>query len=216
MFRPPNKSRKPSESVRVTDSLIPTRLVIWIDWVGSFLICFGREVTFGQAVRGSKVDVPLVADVSRHKMTIRRDSEGYVVDPVRETLLSGRPLAMTAGLRDQDLISAGPVDLRFRCPHPLSSTARVEFASYHRTAPSCDAVLLMSDVCVLGPRPESHIVCPSLQREVILVRKSTGMTCQIRGAFEIDGQNYENRGPLSPSSCVRGDDFSFSFEEFSS
>jgi hypothetical protein len=123
---------------------------------------------------------------------------------------------MAAGLRDQDLISAGPVNLRFRCPHPLSSTARVEFMSTHRTAPSCDAVLLMSDVCVLGPKPESHVVCPSWQREVILVRRSTGITCQIRGSFEIDGQEYQNRGELLSHSCVRGDDFSFSFEELSS
>ena len=57
-----------------------------------------------------------------------------------------------------------------RRAHPLSLTARLDFLSRHRTQPPADAVLLLADSCVLGPKPHSHIVCRDWTREVILFR----------------------------------------------
>jgi hypothetical protein len=191
----------------------PPRFLIWIDAVGGYLVCPGAEVKFGQAVPNNPIDVPLAADVSRHQLTIRRDSEGYVAEPVRETWLNGSRLAVAGTLGDGDLLKLGPVELRFRRPHALSATARIELAGFHRTRPSCDAVLLMADSCILGPKPNSHIVCRGWPQDVVLFRQPTGLVCLASGQFEIDGRAFQNRGQVAVGSRVSGEGFSFSLEE---
>src|SRR5262249_40485693 len=51
----------------------PLRFLLWIDGVGGYLVCLGARVTFGQAVAGDRVDVPLTADVSRLHASLTRD-----------------------------------------------------------------------------------------------------------------------------------------------
>ncbi len=191
----------------------PPRFLIWIDAVGGYLVCPGAEVRFGQAVPDNPVEVPLVADVSRHQLTIRRDAEGYVAQSVRETWLNGSRMAAPAVLADGDRLTLGPVELRFRRPHALSATARIDLAGFHRTRPSCDALLLMADSCILGPKPNSHVVCRDWPLDVVLFRQPAGLICLASGKFEIDGRVFESRGPVAIGSRVRGEGFSFCLEE---
>jgi hypothetical protein len=197
----------------MNDSSRPQRFVIWVDAVGGFLVCVGDEVTFGQAVVDARVDVPLVADVARRHATIRRDAEGYVLDPSGETWLDDRRLESAAPLADAAALRLGPVALRFCRPHPLSATARIDLASPHRLRPSCDAVLLLAQSCVLGPKPTSHIVCPDWRQEVVLFYSSGKLNCHVPGEFEIDGRPHTDCGRLGPGSRVAGDGLSFSLEQ---
>jgi hypothetical protein len=190
----------------------PTRFMIWVDAVGGFLVCVGDEVTIGQAVVDAHVDVPLVADIARRHATIRRDPEGYVVDPHGETRLDDRVLKSPAPLADAAALRFGPVGMRFRRPHPLSATARLELTSSHRLRPSCDGVLLLAQSCVLGAKSTSHIVCPDWESEVMLFYSSGKLTCHVSGEFEIDGRSHTDCGPLGRGSRVTGDSFSFSLE----
>ena len=158
------------------------------------------------------IDVPLVADVSRHQMTIRRDAEGYVVDPVRPTKLAGRSIEQPAVLADGDRLGLGPLEMVFRRPHALSATARLEFVSGHTTRPRTDGVLLMADSCILSAQPNSHVVCRDWP-SVVLFRQGDGLICQAPGPLEIDGQACPGRGRIGPGSRVRGPGFSFALEE---
>ncbi len=191
----------------------PERFVIWVDAVGGYLVCVGDEVTFGQATADAPVDVPLVADIARRHATIRRDREGYVIDPSGETWLDNRRLESAAPLPDTASLRLGSVALRFRRPHPLSATARIEVASRHRVRPSCDAVLLLAQSCVLGSRPTSHIVCADWRHDVMLFYSAGTLNCRIAGEFEIDGRPHTDSGPLGLNSRVAGDGFSFSVEQ---
>ncbi|HWC90428.1 MAG TPA: FHA domain-containing protein [Pirellulales bacterium] len=190
------------------------RFLIWIDSVGGFLVCPGDEIKFGQAVPGNPVDVPLVADLSRHQLTIRRDAEGYVAEPLRDVALNGQPLRSPASLTSGDRLALGPVELVFRRPHPLSATARLDLADSRRVRPACDAVLLLADACVLGPKPASHVVCADWPAAVVLVRdEAGGLICQTAGHFEIDGRAVDARAALGYDSRVSGKGFSFSLEQ---
>jgi hypothetical protein len=189
------------------------RFVLWVDAVGGFLVCVGDEVTFGQAVADARVDVPLVADVARRHATIRRDAEGYVIDPSAETWLADRRLDSAAPLGDAATLRLGPVALRFRQPHPLSATARIDLASPHRLRPSCDGVLLLAQSCVLGAKATSHVVCPDWEHEVVLFYSAGILNCHLPGEFEIDGRPHTDCGRLGPNSRVASPGLSFSLEE---
>ena len=150
-------------------------------------MCLGDEIVLGQAVPDDMPDVPILGDLSRRQAVIRRDEEGYVIDPVRLVKVDGRTIERPTTLADGRLIELGAgVRLRFRRPHPLSGTARLEFVSPHRTQPALDGVLLMADSCILGPGPQSHIIARDLAAEVVLFRQGAGLACRADGELPID------------------------------
>jgi hypothetical protein len=201
-----------SEGSNVTEP-VPARFLLWIDAVGGFLVCRGDEVVLGQPIPASDVDVPILGDLSRRHATIRRDGEGYLLQPGRKVSLNGREVKDAALLRDGDSVELGDtVRLKFRRPHPLSATARLDFVSNHRTQPSADGVLLMADSCVLGPKPTSHVVCRNWSEEVVLFRHGSGLACRAAGGVTIDGVSHTQRGAVGARSRVTGNDFALSLE----
>jgi FHA domain-containing protein len=189
------------------------RFLMWIDAVGGFLVCLADEIVLGQAADDHGPDVPILGDLSRRHAVIRRDQEGYVVEPLRPMTIDGRLVETPTTLADGRVIELGNgVRLRFRRPHPLSATARLEFVSHHRTQPACDGVLLMADSCIVGPSSQSHVIARDLAAEVVLFRQGGGLGCRAAGVVRIDGAEHQRRGPLTVNSRVEGDDFSFTLE----
>ena len=187
--------------------------MLWIDGVGGYRVSTADRVVIGQPSGGGEVDVPILGDLARQHAAIRRDAEGYTIEPMREARLNGRPLSGPAPLGDGVRIELGSkVRLVFRRPHGLSATARLEFASPHRTYPPADGVLLMADTLILGPGRQSHIVCRGWPGEVLLYRTDERMFCRSAGRLEIDGRECHDRGPVTLSSRISGEGFSFSLE----
>jgi hypothetical protein len=188
-------------------------LMLWVDSVGGYWVCLADVVTLGQPGPGPAVDVPILADISARHAKIRRDGEGYLLESLRNSQVDGRPVPQVAWLQHGSRIELGnSVRLTFRRPHALSGTARLDYLSSHRTLPTSDAVLLMADSLVLGPKPHSHVVCRNWTSEVILYRHDDALFCRSAGGLSIDGVAYKDRGPLERHSRVEGDGFSFSLE----
>jgi len=189
------------------------RFMLWVDAVGGFWVCLADEVTLGQPVRYSAIDVPILADISGRHGRIRRDAEGYLIEAFREIRLDGRPVRRSGWLTDGSKITLGEgVRMSFRRPHALSATARLDFLSHHRTQPSADAVLLMADSCILGPKPQCHVICRDWPGEAIVYRHGGQLYCRAPGDIEIDGVHYKDHGPLKMDSHVAGEGFSMNLE----
>src|SRR5262245_5771556 len=94
-------------SAVVTTSSNKSRFLLWVDAVGGFFVCQGTELRLGQAVPESTVELPLLADLSRHHATIRRDEEGYTIEPVRDVKLDGRLIDGTSWISGGSVIQLG-------------------------------------------------------------------------------------------------------------
>jgi hypothetical protein len=198
----------PAPTTQPTD-----RFLLWIDALGGFLVCLSDEVVLGRAGISAAAHVPILGDVSSRHAVIRRDAEGYWLEPVRTVRVDGRLIERPTTLADGQMIELGDsVRLRFRRPHPLSATARLEPASFHRTQPAADGVLLMADACILGSHAHSHVVLPELDADVVLFRQGTGLACRAAGSLRIDDTQCKQRGRLTMQSRVVGDNFSFTLE----
>jgi hypothetical protein len=190
------------------------RFMLWIDAVGGYLVCLGSEIVVGQAHPGARVDVPIQADIHRRHVKVRREGEGYVIEPLAPNVtLEDKPLTSPALLSDGDeIVLNGAVRLRFRKPHVLSASARLEILSGHRTSPFADGVLLMAESCVLGPKWQNHVVCRDWGGDVVLYRQDERIFCRAMESIEIDGKLHDGRGPVKPGSQVLGTDFSMTLE----
>jgi hypothetical protein len=192
------------------------RFLLWADGIGGFLVCLDNEVILGRAGPDGQADVPLLGDLSRHHATIVRSGDGYVIRAHKPTFINGRPVD-SAPLRNGDVVRLGStVELEFRQPSPVSSTARLQILSRHRLPLAVDGVILMAETCIVGPSPQAHVPAPALEGPVVLYRHGTSLWCRAPGEFEIDGRSCAARAPLTLQSSVLGEGFSFTLEPLSS
>jgi hypothetical protein len=189
------------------------RCMMWVDGVGGYLMCLSETVRVGQAVAGTHVEIPVMGDLSRLHVTIERQGEVYLIRPHGPTWVGHRAVTEPRLLTDGDEVRLGASCLlRFRQPHPLSATARLDFLSHHRTQPSCDGVLLMASSCILGPSLRNHVVGRRWPHDVVLVRQGQMLTCHTGQPFEVDGVPHEGRGAITLNSRIQGEEFCLSLE----
>jgi hypothetical protein len=190
------------------------RLVAWIDAVGAYLVCLGEEIVLGQPSADGGVDVPILADLSRRHAVIRRDGEAYVLMPLHAAAVDGRPVSEPTVLRDKCLVKLGDaVELRFRRPHALSATAVLEVLSHHRTEPAVKSIVLMSESCIFGPQPHSHVQCRDWTADLVLFRRGDELACRTHAPVEIDGRTCVGQAPVGQNCRIEGDEFALSLEE---
>ncbi len=190
------------------------RFLLWIDAVGGYWVCLGNEVMLGQPEGGRAVDVPILGDLSTRHARIRRDGDGYLIEALHEVRIDDRPVQTMGWLRDGSRIQLGrSVRLVFRQPHALSGTARLDFVSRHRTQPSADAVLLMADTCVLGPKRNGHVVCRDWTQEAIVYRLGSELYCKTPGPFAVDGAACRDCARITRNSRVQGEGFAFTLDD---
>jgi len=185
------------------------RFMLWVDGVGGYLVCLADAVTLGLATPGNAVDIPIMGDLSRQHARVRRE-EGYLIEPLQAVRVNGRLVRVVTNLSDGDEVELGEsVRLRFRQPHALSATARLEFLSRHRTEPSAAGILLMAESCVLGPRWQDHVVCREWKHDVVLFRRDEQLFCRALEPLELNGRRCEGQMPVTLGTYVEGSDFSF-------
>ncbi|MGN6544007.1 MAG: hypothetical protein ACTHK7_03085 [Aureliella sp.] len=191
----------------------PKHSILWIDGIGGYLLWDKPELVLGQAFAESRADVGIVGDLSRQAAVVRRLGTDYLLQPLQATKLAGQSIDRPQLLRDGAMIELGnSVKLRFRRPNALSGTARLEIASIHRWQPNVDAIVLLSDCCIMGARAGSHIDCSQWKNEVLLVSRNGQW--QMRTGEEVLVNDQKQRGQFAVASGtrVRGEDFSLSFE----
>lgn len=203
----------PSCGIRTMNTASGQRFMLWIDAVGGFLVSAKPRTTIGQAVSGHAVDIPVWGDLSRRHASFCRAGEGYVLEAHEPVTIGGRAVDGQHALRDGDEIRLGKcVSVRFRQPHALSPTARLEWISGHRTDPVSDGVVLMADTLVMGPSLQNHVVCRSWSQDVVLARQSERLRCRSTGPFRVDGRDVEGLVSVSMSSLIQGEEFSLRLE----
>ncbi len=192
------------------------RFLLWVDTVGGFLVCLDSTIILGRAGVDSNADVPLLGDLARNHAKITRDGDTYVIEAVKPTFVNGASVE-TAALHDGDVIRLGSsVELEFRQPSPVSTTARLQVVSRHRLPLAVDGVILMAETCIIGRPPQAHIAASNLDDSIVLYRQGTGLACRAPGAFEVDGRTCAARAPITLQSSVFGEGFSFSLEPLGS
>ena len=146
-----------------------------------------------------------MGDLSRNHATIARDGDGYVLRAHEATFVNNRKVE-TAPLHDGDVIRLGQtVELEFRQPSPVSSSARLAVVSRHRLPLAVDGILLMAETCIIGNTPQSHITASGLSEPVVLYRQGNALWCRAANGFEVDlaAPCAASVGALTPIECAR-------------
>ena len=184
----PSNRRKPNRSTSFPVNDVTTAQgIIWVDAVGGFLSFTGDTIRIGQALPDNQIEVPIVGDISRQHAVIQRSGEDYLLTPHGRTRVAGKIVGGLTRLTDGDEIELNDtVQLRFRKPHPLSNSARLDVLSHHRTSPPVDGILLIGQNLILGQDQNSHIVCRDWNHSLVLQSQATEPTSTKESVFGSD------------------------------
>jgi tetratricopeptide (TPR) repeat protein len=204
--------RPPTEAGEEPASVIAPRFLLWIDGVGGYLICLGARLTFGHASLDARVDVPLVADVSRLHASLSRDTEGYLLEALRPVQVNGQTTTRIL-LQPGDRVTLGSsCQFLFRLPIGGSTTARLDLVSGHRLPLAVDGVLLLAETLILGSGPNAHVTVPDMKEPIVLFRHKDGLGIRHAAELTINGERTTGRTILGTNTTVVGDDFAFALE----
>jgi len=201
------------------DMVVPetpiTTYMIWIDGVGAWQLCVGRNFTIGAPTFESQsADIALLANISRQHAALHYASDQWKVTADQPTSVSGRTVTESACIRSGDeLCLADRVRLGFRVPSVLSSSAVVDFESNHRPTHTVDGIILMVDHCLLGPRRDSHICCPDWPDVVVLYHQDGQLRCRSAVPMKVDGKTVSDSAALIHGAVIEAEDFRFRIEE---
>jgi len=209
------EDRDHSIPITMMNNSLPDRLILWVDGVGGFLVCRSDKVTLGQAIPGTTVDIPILADLSKQHATIRREGDSYLIEPRGDVFLHGSRIHKPTLLANDDQLTLGhDTQLRFSIPHPLSATARLDFINNrYRTEPRSDAILLVSQSLVLGPNKQNHVVCSQWADDIVLFQQHNRLFCRSRQEIELDGRPLKSTTPVHCGQRISADGCAISLEE---
>jgi tetratricopeptide (TPR) repeat protein len=213
-FAPASSRAGAMAQTEVRPSVAPKRFLLWIDGVGSYLVCLSNRVSFGQMMAESTVDVPLLADISRVHACLTRDEEQYLFESSKGATLNGKSTEKGV-LANGDVLGLSPsCEFRFFVPMPGSSTARLETRSIQRLPFRVNGILLMSQMLVLGPDSTAHLRVPWSQ-PLYLLRDRDSLTLKWKGNLLNNGEKFEGTCPVRDYlGSIATDCFSLAIEPF--
>ena len=80
------------------------QFLLWVDGVGGYRVCLGARARIGQAVPGSVVEVPVLADIARQLSAGERRIMGVMIESNlvagRQDVVPGKPLVYGQSITD--------------------------------------------------------------------------------------------------------------------
>ena len=144
---------------------------LWIDGVGSWLVWFCDELTFGNAAcTGRDFDrFKIFSDVkTRHATWSRRSGRDWL-KPIGPVWRNGVPIENEITLSSGDHLQLGDdLLLSYSVPSPLGRSAVWRTESGHRAASGVDGLITFESTCLLGRGEQNHIRCPHWESTLIL------------------------------------------------
>ncbi len=188
--------------------------MLWIDGVGAWMALLNSEITIGGPTFDAEpADISLMANLSRLHATVKRSGDSWSLQAHSQTQVGDRTVDEKTSLRRDASIKLGnSVELAFRVPTALSTTAVLDFVSEHRPAQSVDGIVLIEDNCLLGPGPENHIVCLGWPDTLVLFRRDGKWHCKSRMNLAVDGDIVTDSHEVQPGSLIAGDEFRLRIE----
>ncbi len=181
----------------------PSKFVMQIDGIGSFLVVRDKRVTVGPVSSSARPMVGLVADPNMPVAIIERSDEDYF-------LRASRPVQVndtTTGeklLVDDDRIALSPrCRMKFNIPNPASTTGTLTLASARMICGDIRRVILMDRDILIGPAMGNHIQAGILNDTVTLFVQGEKLFCAAEHTVVIDGKPAGKRAALALNKQIR-------------
>ena len=158
--------------------LRPSGVILRIDRVGSFRLILADRVVLGGPGADDDV-VKIMAPLSSRHACIRRNTNGYSIEPLRGAVeMRSKPnqknesrllLGETYFGNNAQAMLTPEVGVRLEVVSPLSQSARLTITPSRRLDQGLDGLVLMENMILLGPGEKMHIPCEHWEQAGALI-----------------------------------------------
>jgi hypothetical protein len=184
-------------------SSLPTKFLLQMDGIGSFMVLRDGRVTMGPISSSARPTVGLMADPNLPIATIERADDDYFVrssSPIRVNDIATSNKLLANG----DRIGLSPrCGMKFGIPNPASTTATLTLSSARLGRADVRKIILMDRDILIGPNVGSHILAEALEETVTLFVQNGRLLCKARQGILVDDKPVGSTAGLPIEKHVR-------------
>jgi hypothetical protein len=173
------------------DGDMPSRFVLQVDGVGSFIVFRDTRVTVGPISSSGRPMLALMADPNLPVILIERLEGDYFVRSQTPIEVSGQAVTEKL-LADGDRITLSPrCNIRFHLPNPASTTAVLTVSGARLSRPDIKQLILMDRDILIGPYANDHIRTEQLKEPIALFAQNGRLLCRAKESILVDGRGFD-------------------------
>jgi len=177
-----------TQRVPLMDKPLPSRFMLKVDGVGSYLVLRDRCVTIGPISSSRRPDVGLMAEPGLPVANIERTDEDYFITCDRPIAVNGSPVTRRL-LADGDTIALSPrCRVKFALPHAANISAVLSLSGTRLPQGDARQVILMDESLVIGPGSAAQVRADVLTEPVVLHVRDGRLLCESKQQVLLDEQ----------------------------
>ena len=169
-------------------AMLPGRLMMHVDGVGSFVVLRGQRVTVGSAKSSARADVGLLAGSGLPTVAIERVDDDYFLSCDRPVHVNDKPTSSKLLGNDDVIALSRRCRLRFGLPSPASTTGVLNLSGTRLPRGDARRVILLDRDLIIGPGPSSHIRVDEIAEPIVLYLRDGRLLCRTNLKATIDGR----------------------------
>jgi hypothetical protein len=170
---------------------MPSRFVLQVDGVGSFVVFRDARVTVGPISSSARPMLALMADPNLPAVVLERMEGDYFIRSQTPVAVNGQPVTEKL-LADGDRITLSPrCHIRFHLPNPASTTAVLTVSGARLSRPDVKQLILMDRDILIGPYANNHIRTEQLKEPIALFAQNGRLLCRAKESILVDGRNFD-------------------------
>jgi hypothetical protein len=191
------------------DSSLPSRFVMQMDGIGSFLVLRDRCVTVGPISSSARPMVGLMAEPNIPVATIERVQDDYFIrstSPIRVNDVTTNNKLLVDGDR---IVLSPRCRMKFHLPNPASTTAVLVLSGTRLGRADIRQIILMDRDILIGPASGNHIHAEFLEKTVAIYAQNERLLCKSSEKVLVDDKPVGSTAGLAIDKHIRIGQISF-------
>jgi tetratricopeptide (TPR) repeat protein len=172
-------------------SSLPSRFVLQVDGVASFVVFRDARVTVGPISSSARPMLALIADPNMPAVMLERMDGDYFIRSATPVEVNGQSVTEKL-LADGDRIALSPrCHIKFHLPNPASTTAVLTVSGARLSRPDIKQLILMDRDILIGPYINNHIRTEQLKDTVTLFAQNGRLLCRAKEGILVGGCSFD-------------------------
>jgi hypothetical protein len=182
---------------------MPTRFVLQIDGVGSFVVFRDSRVTVGPISSSGRPLLALIADPNLPLVCLERVDGDYFIRSQTPVDVNGQAVTEKL-LADGDRIAlSSRCRIQFHLPNPASTTAVLTVTGARLSRPDIRQIILMDRDILVGPYANNHIRTEHVKDPIALFAQNGRLLCRAHESIFVDGREFDPNVGLAVNRPVK-------------